>query len=66
MTGTTQQGRSRDDFQRWYGCDNGTLIRHYPIPLGPTIGSLTSPPSAIDPTVDDRPGVLFPPRPCLV
>jgi putative membrane-bound dehydrogenase-like protein len=28
-TGRTQQGRVRDDFGNWFGCDNSTLIRHY-------------------------------------
>ncbi len=29
--GQTQQGRVRDDFQNWFGCDNMDLARHYPI-----------------------------------
>ncbi|MBO0698191.1 MAG: neutral/alkaline non-lysosomal ceramidase N-terminal domain-containing protein [Zavarzinella sp.] len=29
VTGTTQQGRVRDDWGNWFGCDNSTLIRHY-------------------------------------
>jgi putative membrane-bound dehydrogenase-like protein len=28
-TGRTQQGRVRDDWDNWFGCDNGNLIRHY-------------------------------------
>jgi putative membrane-bound dehydrogenase-like protein len=28
-TGRTQQGRVRDDRGNWFGCDNGSLIRHY-------------------------------------
>jgi putative membrane-bound dehydrogenase-like protein len=28
-TGTTQQGRVRDDRGNWFGCDNSTLIKHY-------------------------------------
>jgi len=31
VTGTTQQGRVRNDWGDWFGCDNSTLIRHYPI-----------------------------------
>ena len=31
VTGTTQQGRVRNDWGDWFGCDNGTLIRHYPL-----------------------------------
>src|SRR5437588_42851 len=28
-TGRTQQGRVRDDWGNWFGCDNSTLARHY-------------------------------------
>ena len=31
MTGVTQQGRVRDDWGNWFGCDNSNLIRHYPL-----------------------------------
>ena len=30
--GRTQQGRPRNDAGDWFGCDNSTLIRHYPLP----------------------------------
>ncbi|MCC6417595.1 MAG: neutral/alkaline non-lysosomal ceramidase N-terminal domain-containing protein [Gemmataceae bacterium] len=30
-TGRTQQGRVRDDWGSWFGCDNSTLCRHYPL-----------------------------------
>ncbi|MGE5191852.1 MAG: PVC-type heme-binding CxxCH protein [Deltaproteobacteria bacterium] len=30
-TGRTQQGRVRDDWGNWFGCDNSNLIRHYPL-----------------------------------
>ncbi len=30
-TGRTQQGRVRDDHGAWFGCDNGTLLYHYPL-----------------------------------
>jgi putative membrane-bound dehydrogenase-like protein len=30
-SGLTQQGRSRDDWGNWFGCDNSTPIWHYPI-----------------------------------
>ncbi len=30
-TGRTQQGRVRNDFDEWFGCDNSDLGRHYPI-----------------------------------
>lgn len=29
VTGRSQQGRVRDDWGNWFGCDNSTLIRHY-------------------------------------
>src|SRR5262249_43272686 len=28
-TGRTQQGRVRDDWDNWFGCDNSTLLWHY-------------------------------------
>jgi putative membrane-bound dehydrogenase-like protein len=28
-TGRTQQGRVRNDWGDWFGCDNSTLLRHY-------------------------------------
>ena len=31
VTGSTQQGRSRDDWNNWFGCDNSSLIHHYPL-----------------------------------
>lgn len=31
VSGTTQQSRVRDDWGNWFGCDNGTLVRHYPL-----------------------------------
>ncbi len=30
VAGRTQQGRCRNDWGDWFGCSNGTLIRHYP------------------------------------
>ncbi|HYT61875.1 MAG TPA: neutral/alkaline non-lysosomal ceramidase N-terminal domain-containing protein [Haliangiales bacterium] len=30
--GLTQQGRARDDWDNWFGCDNSTLLWHYPLP----------------------------------
>lgn len=32
VSGLTQQGRIRDDAGNYFGCDNGTLLRHYPLP----------------------------------
>lgn len=31
VTGRSQQGRVRDDWQNWFGCENGELVRHYPL-----------------------------------
>lgn len=31
VTGVSQQGRVRDDWGNWFGCDSGTVIRHYPL-----------------------------------
>jgi len=30
-TGRTQQGRVRNDWGDWFGCDNSNLARHYPL-----------------------------------
>ncbi|MCS6975753.1 MAG: neutral/alkaline non-lysosomal ceramidase N-terminal domain-containing protein [Gemmatales bacterium] len=30
-SGRTQQGRVRDDWGHWFGCDNSTLLVHYPL-----------------------------------
>jgi putative membrane-bound dehydrogenase-like protein len=30
-TGRTQQGRVRDDWGNWFGCDNSNFVRHYPL-----------------------------------
>jgi putative membrane-bound dehydrogenase-like protein len=31
VSGQTQQGRSRNDWGDWFGCDNSMLVRHYPL-----------------------------------
>jgi putative membrane-bound dehydrogenase-like protein len=31
VSGATQQGRTRDSWGNWFGCDNGSLIVHYPL-----------------------------------
>ena len=31
VTGRTQQGRDRDDWGNWFGCENSTLVKHYPL-----------------------------------
>ncbi len=32
VAGLSQQGRGRDDFGNWFGCDNGTWMWHFPLP----------------------------------
>src|ERR1041384_6193005 len=32
VSGLSQQGRVRDDFGHWFGCDNSTLIWQFPLP----------------------------------
>jgi len=32
VNGLSQHGRVRDDFDNWFGCDNSTLIWHFPMP----------------------------------
>lgn len=68
VTGTTQQGRARDDWNRWFGCDNGTLLRHYPLEqrYAQHAISIESPAVAIDPTAVDAPGVLYPAGPLVM
>lgn len=31
VSGRTQQGRARDDWGNWFGCDSGILIYHFPL-----------------------------------
>ncbi|HEX6960804.1 MAG TPA: neutral/alkaline non-lysosomal ceramidase N-terminal domain-containing protein [Lacipirellula sp.] len=31
VTGRTQQGRARNDWGDWFGCENGSLVDHYPL-----------------------------------
>ena len=31
VTGSTQQGRARDDWGNWFGCANSNLLKHYPL-----------------------------------
>jgi len=68
VTGTTQQGRARDDWNRWFGCDNSTLLRHYPLEqrYARHATSIESPATAIDPTAVDAPGVLYPAGPLVM
>lgn len=66
-TGRTQQGRVRDDWGNWFGCDSGTLLFHYPLEdhylrRNPHVAP---PPSAV--YVPDYPnsGRLYPTNPTL-
>lgn len=31
VAGRTQQGRARDEWGNWFGCENGSLVDHYPL-----------------------------------
>ncbi|MCC6508766.1 MAG: c-type cytochrome, partial [Pirellulaceae bacterium] len=59
-TGLTQQGRVRDDFGNWFGCDNSQLGRHYPLAMHyasrnpyapPPAGAVPLPATAADATL---------------
>lgn len=61
-TGRTQQGRVRDDWDNWFGCDNTHLMWHYPLPdhyirRNPHVAP---PPSAVNISTGLDPTRLFP------
>jgi putative membrane-bound dehydrogenase-like protein len=61
-TGRSQQGRVRDDFDNWFGCENSTLLMHYPLAdhylrRNP---HLLPPPLETRFCLDPQPGRLFP------
>jgi putative membrane-bound dehydrogenase-like protein len=63
-TGRTQQGRVRDDWGNWFGCDNSNLCWHYPLAdhylrRNPQV---TPPASAVLVGGGDDPNRLFPIR----
>ncbi|MFO1063844.1 MAG: neutral/alkaline non-lysosomal ceramidase N-terminal domain-containing protein [Pirellulales bacterium] len=62
MTGRTQQGRARNDWDDWFGCDNGTLVRHYPWPeqLAARNPFVASPPTGVYVPSGPGAGSLFP------
>ena len=62
VTGTTQQGRARNDWGDWFGCDNSTLIRHYPLNdhYGKRNSFVAMPIGASFHFRDTDPGRLFP------
>jgi putative membrane-bound dehydrogenase-like protein len=60
--GLSQQGRVRDDFGNWFGCDNSTLLWHFPLPdyylrRNPWV---TSPNPRVYHCKDANPNQLFP------
>jgi putative membrane-bound dehydrogenase-like protein len=62
VTGATQQGRVRDDWGNWFGCDNSNLIRHYPLDdhylkRNPHV---TYPNTSVNLPADPNPNHLFP------
>ncbi len=61
-SGKTQQGRPRDDWDHWFGCDNSTLLWHYPLPDGPLQRNAhVAPPAArVNPLAKTGEGPLFP------
>lgn len=64
-TGRTQQGRVRDDWGNWFGCDNSTLARHYVVQdhdLRRNPHAAYPDPSHFVPAGPD-PGRLYPARP---
>jgi putative membrane-bound dehydrogenase-like protein len=61
-SGLSQQGRVRDDFGNWFGCDNSTLLWHFPMPddyvrRNP---SVAAPDPRVFPPKDADPNQLFP------
>jgi putative membrane-bound dehydrogenase-like protein len=62
--GRTQQGRPRDDAGNWFGCDNSTLCRHYPLPADAVRRNphVAAPPAGNFGTDPGEPLRLFPAR----
>jgi putative membrane-bound dehydrogenase-like protein len=62
VTGRTQQGRARNDWGDWFGCENGSLCDHYPL----ANHYLARNPHAVPPATEvsvlggDHPNRLFP------
>lgn len=61
LPGLTQQGRARDDFGNWFGCDNSTLATHYPL-VGFDLKGLhvPAPPAEVFVPQGVDPNMLFP------
>jgi putative membrane-bound dehydrogenase-like protein len=60
--GLTQQGRVRDDWDNWFGCDNSTLLWHYPLPDRYVRRNphFTPPEPRVSVAADKDPNQLFP------
>ena len=61
-SGVSQQGRVRDDFGNWFGCNNSVLLLHFPLPEKYLRRNLhvTSPEPGIALGQDADPNLLFP------
>jgi putative membrane-bound dehydrogenase-like protein len=62
VTGLTQQGRVRDDWGRWFGCDNSSALLHFPhearyLRRNPHV---PAPPPAVAPAGDYDVGRVYP------
>ncbi len=66
-TGQTQQGRTRDDFGNWFGCNNSVLLMHYPIEYRFTErNAALTPPNLVQPVASDSHGQQLYPADNLV
>ncbi len=61
-SGVSQQGRVRDDFGNWFGCNNSVLLLHFPLPEKYLRRNLhvTSPEPSLALGSDADPNLLFP------
>lgn len=61
-TGLSQQGRVRDDWGNWFGCDNSVLLWHYPFPdhSARRNPNVPSPTPRVALPADKDPNKLFP------
>lgn len=64
LSGRSQQGRDRDDWDNWYGCDNSTLAYHFPqrVSWSAQNPHVTLPPAAHYVPQGENAGQLFPPE----
>jgi putative membrane-bound dehydrogenase-like protein len=54
LPGVSQQGRVRDDFNEWFGNDNGSLLWHYPLPPDAAAWGIEPPQARIGINRDDN------------